>query len=277
MGKCPQCGEWNSLVEEIAEPRARGLSSVPGTGPSEPIALDAVADQGPESRVPTGIGEFDRVLGGGFVPGSLVLLGGEPGIGKSTLLLQVLAGIAGRGESVLYVSGEESISQTAMRARRVGAVSGDIELFAETNLERILGAARKRRPTVLAVDSIQTMHTDALDSIPGAIGQVRDCTARLLAYAKTEGVATVLVGHVTKDGAIAGPKTLEHVVDAVLQFEGEGGSQPVPAVPGRAPTRRTGLGRGRQRRGQPPDPRGGSGARGAAVGGHRPAHGRRGR
>jgi len=225
MGRCPQCGEWNSLVEEVAQAaQPRGLTSMPGTSGATPIPIDAVIDQQPEARIATDVGELDRVLGGGLVPGSLVLLGGEPGIGKSTLLLQALAGIAAHGETVLYVSGEESVAQTAMRARRIGAVSSNIELFAETNLERILAAAKKCKPAVLAIDSIQTLHTDALDSIPGAIGQVRDCTGRLLSYAKTAGVATVLVGHVTKDGAIAGPKTLEHVVDAVLQFEGEGAS-----------------------------------------------------
>jgi DNA repair protein RadA/Sms len=226
MGRCPQCGEWNSLVEQVSEQAPRGLSSVPARGgaPVEPVAIDQVVEDSPESRIQTGIGELDRVLGGGLVPGSLVLLGGEPGIGKSTLLLQALEGITRSGCTVLYVSGEESVSQTAMRARRIGAVSSGIELLAETNLERILSAARNRKPVVLAIDSIQTVHTDLLESIPGSIGQVRDCTARLLGYAKTENVPTILVGHVTKEGSIAGPKTLEHVVDAVLQFEGEGAS-----------------------------------------------------
>jgi DNA repair protein RadA/Sms len=222
LGRCPQCGEWNSLVEEVPDSLPRGLSAVPGAAAAgEPVGLDEVAEPSAADRIGCGIGEFDRVLGGGLVPGSLVLLGGEPGIGKSTLLLQVMRGIAG---TVLYVSGEESIAQTAMRARRVGAARGSIKLLAETNLERILGAARKLAPSVLAIDSIQTLHTDLLESIPGSVGQVRECTARLLGYAKTEAVPTLLVGHVTKDGGIAGPKTLEHVVDAVLQFEGEGAS-----------------------------------------------------
>ena len=218
MGRCPQCNEWNSLVEEA--PPSAHTDARPGA----PIPITEVAAEGTEQRVPTGIGELDRVLGGGLVLGSLVLLGGEPGIGKSTLLLQALKAIAGQGHSVLYVSGEESASQTALRARRIGAVHPGIALYAETNLERILSTARQFEPAVLAVDSVQTLHSDLLDSIPGSISQVRDCTARLLRYAKSEGIPTLLVGHVTKDGSIAGPKTLEHVVDAVLQFEGEGAS-----------------------------------------------------
>ncbi len=227
MGKCPQCAEWNSLVEEVVgEAAPRGLTTRNDAGGKHavPVRVDAVVEDGPEHRTRSGIGELDRVLGGGLVAGSLVLLGGEPGIGKSTLLIQALAGIAQQGLDVLYVSGEESVAQTAMRARRVGAATGSVKLLAETNLERILAAARNERPAVLAIDSIQTMHTDVLDSIPGSVGQVRECSARLLTYAKTAGVPTILVGHVTKDGGIAGPKTLEHVVDAVLQFEGEGAS-----------------------------------------------------
>jgi len=166
------------------------------------------------------------VLGGGFVPGSLVLLGGDPGVGKSTLLGAALQGVCAGSTTgpVLYVSGEESVAQTAMRSRRIGADHDRLTLLAETSLERILRAAGEIGPAVLAVDSIQTMHTETLDSIPGSVSQVRECAGRLLGYAKTTGVPTILVGHVTKDGAIAGPKTLEHVVDAVLQFEGEGGS-----------------------------------------------------
>ncbi|RMH45230.1 MAG: DNA repair protein RadA [Deltaproteobacteria bacterium] len=223
LGRCPQCGEWNALVEEAA-PTAPRAPAAERRAAAQPIAIDQVADADPERRLATRIGELDRVLGGGLVAGSLVLLGGEPGIGKSTLLLQALRGIAEQGARVLYVTGEESAAQTAMRARRVGAVHPNISLLAETHLERILAAARAAAPAVLAVDSIQTLHTELLESIPGSVGQVRDCTARLLGYAKSEHVPTILVGHVTKDGAIAGPKTLEHVVDAVLQFEGEGAS-----------------------------------------------------
>src|SRR5690606_35953941 len=160
--------------------------------------------------------------GGGLVSGSLVLLGGEPGVGKSTLLCQMLHGVAERsGGAVLYASGEESVAQVGMRARRVGARAASLSLMAETSLERILAEAERAAPAVLAIDSVQTIHTAELSSIPGSIGQVRECAARLMGFAKGRGIATVLVGHVTKDGHIAGPKTLEHVVDVVLQFEGD--------------------------------------------------------
>jgi DNA repair protein RadA/Sms len=221
LGRCPGCQEWNSLVEE---PLGHGGRRIPGDG-AEPIAIERVAELVAADRLESGIGELDRVLGGGLVPGSLVLLGGDPGVGKSTLLCQMLSGLC-RGDErrVLYVSGEESVAQTALRARRVGATGSGLLLLAETQLERILSVAERERPAVLAVDSIQTVHTELIDSIPGSVGQVRECAGRLLGFAKTSGVPTVLVGHVTKDGAIAGPRTLEHVVDAVLQFEGEGGS-----------------------------------------------------
>jgi DNA repair protein RadA/Sms len=169
----------------------------------------------------TGIHELDRVLGGGLVAGSLVLLGGDPGIGKSTLLLQALDGVARSGKKVLYVSGEESVQQTALRAGRLGVRTGSLHVLAETQLERILDEATAMRPAVLAVDSVQTMHAASLESIPGSVGQVRETAGRLLTFAKTKGVPVVLVGHVTKDGSLAGPKTLEHVVDCVLYFEGE--------------------------------------------------------
>lgn len=226
-GRCPGCGEWNSMVEEIA-PGGRGLSSartaphLPGAG-GQPVSLARVELEQGGPRLVTGIGELDRVLGGGVVPGSMVLLGGDPGIGKSTLLLQALAALAGNARApILYVSGEESVAQTALRARRVGAAHERLLVQAETSLERVLAAADQTKPALLAVDSIQTLHTDALDGVPGAIGQVRECAARLTTWAKSSGVPVILVGHVTKDGAIAGPKTLEHVVDVVLQFEGEG-------------------------------------------------------
>jgi DNA repair protein RadA/Sms len=184
-----------------------------------------VAEVGSEEALPrhaTGLGEVDRVLGGGLVTGSLVLLGGDPGIGKSTLLLQALDGIARRGGPVLYVSGEESVAQTGMRARRLGVSARGLLLHADTSLERILDEAARHKPAVLAIDSIQTIATESLDGIPGSVGQVRECAGRLMAFAKMAGVAVILVGHVTKDGALAGPKTLEHVVDVVLAFEGEG-------------------------------------------------------
>ena len=221
LGRCPGCGEWSSFVEEIA---VRGTSSrqAPGAAPARPVSIaDAAVDDGGPRRA-TGIGEFDRVLGGGLVAGSLVLLGGDPGIGKSTLLLQALDGLARRGATVLYVSGEESVAQTAMRARRLGVSARSLLLQSETCIERILAESESARPAILAIDSIQTVATESLDGIPGSVGQVRECAGRLMAYAKTLGVAVILVGHVTKDGALAGPKTLEHVVDVVLQFEGEG-------------------------------------------------------
>ncbi len=223
LGRCPGCQEWNCLVEEQSEQKpqraARGSAKA-----GAPVSVAAVEQMPDEARLTCGLGELDRVLGGGLVPGSLVLLGGDPGVGKSTLLVHMLHGIAARAgdKKVLYVSGEESVSQTALRARRVGAVHQNLTLLAETRLERILDQAKRLGPVVLACDSIQTLHTDALDSIPGSVGQVRECAGRLLTYAKTSDVPTVLVGHVTKDGSIAGPKTLEHVVDAVLHFEGEG-------------------------------------------------------
>ena len=243
-GRCAGCGEWNSLVEELVAP-ARGTSRGIGLGGggaaapagwssggatgAAPVALDQIdvehGAQGAGARLSTGLAELDRVLGGGLVPGSLVLLGGNPGVGKSTLLSQLLAGVAqNSGAGVLCASGEESVAQVALRARRVGAASGQVSLLAETSLERILAEAERAAPAVLAIDSVQTVQTAELSSIPGSIGQVRECAARLLAFAKNRGVATVLVGHVTKDGNLAGPRTLEHMVDVVLSFEGDGAS-----------------------------------------------------
>ena len=224
-GRCAGCGEWNSLVEEVAAARGpvRGQGAAAGGAAAAPVSVAEAEELPVTGRLSTGLGELDRVLGGGVVPGSLVLLGGEPGIGKSTLLSQMLHGIAARsGAAVLYASGEESVGQVAMRARRVGAVAPGLSLLAETALERILAEAEKASPAVLAIDSVQTVHSAELTSIPGSIGQVRECAARLLAFCKPRGVAAVLVGHVTKDGHLAGPKTLEHMVDVVLQFEGDG-------------------------------------------------------
>ena len=232
LGRCPSCQEWSTLVEEIeredaAPPSARGVSD--GGGPTP---ITEVSEATGVGRRPTGIGELDRVLGGGLVAGCLALLGGDPGVGKSTLLIQALAGLArtagaGPGDRggavVLYATGEESVAQTAMRARRVGAADPRVEVVAETSVERILEHAAARRPGILAIDSIQTMYTPQLESIPGSLAQVRECASRLMQFAKTSGVPTIIVGHVTKDGGLAGPKTLEHLVDAVLQLEGDGG------------------------------------------------------
>lgn len=240
MGKCPQCDEWGTLAEELERTGTpRSVERPPGDA-AMPVSIVDVEELEITTRLKCGIAEVDRVLGGGLVPGAFVLVGGDPGVGKSTLLVQMLSGIArgvgasaaggeagpdgDEGGNVLYVSGEESVGQTAIRAKRVGAVARNLILLAETNLERILNHAAKLRPSVLAIDSIQTIFSDALDSIPGAVGQVRECAGRLMSYAKSTGVPTILVGHVTKDGHIAGPKTLEHVVDAVVYFEGEGGS-----------------------------------------------------
>jgi DNA repair protein RadA/Sms len=225
LGRCPACHEWSTLVEQLEHdiapsPSARGVSDGHVPQPITDVSEICAAD-----RLSTGIGELDRVLGGGLVAGCLVLLGGDPGIGKSTLLIQALAGLANRMgvARVLYATGEESVAQTAMRARRVGAASERLSVVAETDVERILGMARGEPPSILAIDSIQTVYTPALDSIPGSLAQVRECASRLMQYAKTSGVPTILVGHVTKDGGLAGPKTLEHLVDVVLQLEGDGG------------------------------------------------------
>ncbi|HUJ62452.1 MAG TPA: DNA repair protein RadA [Kofleriaceae bacterium] len=222
LGRCPACHEWSSMIEEVAaiapaRPSAAGVSDG-----AAPLAITEIGEHVGGPRRGSGIGELDRVLGGGLVAGSIVLLGGDPGVGKSTLLIQALAGLAGQG-SVLYATGEESVAQTAMRARRVGAAKHAIAIVAETDVERILAHASDARPAILAVDSIQTVHTPLLDSIPGSLAQVRECASRLMQFAKTTGTPTIVVGHVTKDGAIAGPKTLEHLVDVVLQLEGDGG------------------------------------------------------
>jgi DNA repair protein RadA/Sms len=216
LGRCPECGEWSSLVEEVVE-STRPAGAVRSTDGPQPI-LEVRATE--RDRLSTRIGELDRVLGGGLVPGSLVLLGGDPGVGKSTLLLQALDGLAQAGP-VLYVSGEESVEQSALRAQRLGVRSKELHVLAETELERILEIAQSGRPRALAVDSVQTVYSSSLGSIPGSVGQVREAAGRLLSFAKQSRVPVILVGHVTKDGSLAGPKTLEHVVDTVLYFEGE--------------------------------------------------------
>lgn len=222
LGKCPDCGAWGSLIEELPAPAADARPAWgTGGGGGAPVALaDVHAEE--EARRLTGIEELDRVLGGGVVPGSLVLLGGDPGIGKSTLLLAAVDRLSGGGP-VLYVSGEESLRQTKMRAERLGVKGAALHLFAETDASRVLAAAKELKPVVLVVDSIQTMFLPELGSAPGSLGQVREVAGRLMAYAKQSGVPTFLVGHVTKDGSIAGPRVLEHMVDTVLYFEGERG------------------------------------------------------
>jgi DNA repair protein RadA/Sms len=236
-GRCDACGEWNTMSEEVV--RAPSVSRATlrrggaGTGMSRATALtqggevvaaprlrEIVATEAQRWR--TGLDELDFVLGGGIVPGSMVLVGGEPGIGKSTLLLQVAARLEAGGLATLYASGEESALQVKLRADRIGADAAEVSLIGETNLESILATAADRNPSVLVVDSIQTVYTRDLEGAPGNVGQVRECAARLMRYAKESGTAVFVVGHVTKGGGIAGPKTLEHIVDTVLYFEGEG-------------------------------------------------------
>jgi DNA repair protein RadA/Sms len=218
QGQCPHCSAWNTLVETLAEAAATNrFSAVAGSG-----RLQRLAEISPreESRIATGIEEFDRVLGGGLVAGGVVLIGGDPGIGKSTLLLQALAQLAGR-QTALYVSGEESGEQVALRARRLQLDAGGLQLLTEIHLEKILAALAEHKPRIAVIDSIQTLYSDALQSAPGSVAQVRECAAQLTRYAKQAGTCIVFVGHVTKEGALAGPRVLEHIVDTVLYFEGD--------------------------------------------------------
>src|SRR5918998_2851967 len=228
-GRCPGCEAWNTLVEERAPGVAGGGRSRAGAGAGaavpagQPVRLADVSTE----RVPrmlTGIGELDRVLGGGLVPGSLVLLGGSPGIGKSTLTNMALGNLAAAGRRTLYVSGEESAAQIRLRAERlIAATTGALEVpvLAETDLDTILATLRVERPEVVVIDSVQTMHAADLTGAPGSVGQVRETAARIMQVAKADGIAVLLVGHVTKEGSLAGPRVVEHLVDAVLQFEGE--------------------------------------------------------
>jgi DNA repair protein RadA/Sms len=225
-GQCPACGQWNTLVETIIESGANRYSMTPGSSRSgiaqtAPVQTLAEINAVDVPRFPTGIDEFDRVLGGGLVAGGVVLIGGDPGIGKSTLLLQALARLAQASENVLYVSGEESGEQVALRARRLQLDVGRMQLLAEINLEKILATLVKLRPAVAVIDSIQTVWSDAMQSAPGSVAQVRECAAQLTRFAKQSGTCVILVGHVTKEGSLAGPRVLEHMVDTVLYFEGD--------------------------------------------------------
>lgn len=224
LGRCPDCGEWNSFVEERQEvaPAGRGRQATLGLEMGgKPKPYDMVDGGEGEFRISSGIDEFDRVLGGGIVPGSMVLIGGEPGIGKSTLLLQAAHLLARTGGAVLYVSGEESERQIKMRGERLGISGGGLFLMGETSLERILEQVNVLRPAALVVDSVQTIYSSKFPSAPGSISQVREVATQLLFLAKGRGLTTFLIGHVTKDGNLAGPKSLEHIVDTVLYFEGE--------------------------------------------------------
>jgi DNA repair protein RadA/Sms len=218
QGQCPHCGVWNTLVESIATPAAARFESVAGAR-STVTPLASVKTHA-SSRIPTGIEEFDRVLGGGLVRGGVILLGGDPGIGKSTLLLQACAAL-GASHRTLYVTGEESAEQIALRAQRLALVNAPIELLAEVQLEAIVAAINATSPEIVVIDSVQTVYTEALASAPGSVAQVRECAAQLTRLAKQRGVIVLFVGHVTKEGAIAGPRVLEHIVDTVLYFEGD--------------------------------------------------------
>lgn len=222
LGRCPDCGEWSTFVEEARESKkavgfAERATRTKRAG-GRTMSLDEVPPAESEGRTETGISELDRVLGGGIVPGSMVLVGGEPGVGKSTLLLQVMGHL---GEGCLMVSGEESPRQVALSARRLGVEGKGFRVLSETELDVIEATIIEERPRVVVVDSIQTLYSPELSGAPGGVGQVRECAARLMRLAKSEGISMVLVGHVTKDGSIAGPRVLEHMVDTVLQFEGD--------------------------------------------------------
>lgn len=221
LGRCPNCGQWNSMVEEVIQDTSDRRARVSLTGKkTQPQRLAEVVPK-KEPRVKTELAELNRVLGGGVVPGSLVLIGGDPGIGKSTLLLQVSQQLAATGGTVLYVSGEESAEQIKMRAERLGAIDTEFYLYAETDMSEISRAIEKLSPDYVIIDSIQTMTQPDVTSVAGSVSQVRETTAELLKLAKTNGIAIFIVGHVTKEGSIAGPRMLEHMVDTVLYFEGE--------------------------------------------------------
>ena len=222
LGKCPSCEAWNTLVESVAEPAPSATRNrfAPLVKSAELATLSEIEISGVLHQ-PSGLGELDRVLGGGFVPGGVVLIGGDPGIGKSTLLLQALDALQRKGMSTLYVTGEESGAQVALRSRRLDLDQSQVQVLAEIQLEKIRAALAKAKPGIAVIDSIQTVYSDQLTSAPGSVAQVRECAAHLTRAAKASGVCVVLVGHVTKDGALAGPRVLEHMVDTVLYFEGD--------------------------------------------------------
>lgn len=225
-GRCSDCDAWNTFVEEKSAPKAPGWVQRASSSGNSKGTIDVynLMDTPPTSsgeRSATGIGELDRVLGGGLVKGSYILLGGDPGIGKSTLIMQAAGTLAARKHKVLYISAEESVQQTAMRARRLGVQNVELQLASESSLDLILESAKSEKPDVLIIDSIQTVHFSHVESAPGSVSQVRECAAQLLSFAKTSGTTVILIGHVTKDGSLAGPRVLEHMVDTVLAFEGD--------------------------------------------------------
>ncbi len=217
VGQCPHCQAWNTLVESVAEPAVSRFQSLAGTMTVQSLG-DVAAEDYP--RVPSGSAELDRVLGGGLVPGAVILLGGDPGIGKSTLLLQTMGGLAAKS-SVLYVSGEESAQQIALRGKRLGVELKDVRLLTEIQLEKVQNAMASEKPQIVVIDSIQTLYSENLQSAPGSVAQVRECAAQLTRYAKQQNVTLLMIGHVTKEGSLAGPRVLEHIVDTVLYFEGD--------------------------------------------------------
>ena len=224
LGKCPSCGAWNTLIESAVESAAATKNRYAGMAalaPASEVAILSDIEAQDVARTPTGQDELDRVLGGGMVEGGVVLIGGDPGIGKSTLLLQAMDGLQRSGMSTLYVTGEESGAQVALRSRRLGLDHSQVQVLAETQLEKVLATVDKLQPAVVVMDSIQTVYSDQLTSAPGSVAQVRECAAHLTRMAKSTGTAVVLVGHVTKEGALAGPRVLEHMVDTVLYFEGD--------------------------------------------------------
>src|SRR5215467_13972368 len=219
LGKCPECGAWNSFVEEKTQPARNGRQGFSSRDVAA-IPFTEIESQD-DVRIPSGVTEFDRVLGGGIVPGTLVLIGGDPGIGKSTLLLQVADKLSAAGALVLYVSGEESERQIKLRGERLAVEAKNVYLLPETNLENVINEIERLKPGAIIVDSIQTVFSSVIDSAPGSVSQVREVAHQFLMLAKSRGVPIFLIGHITREGSIAGPKILEHIVDTVLYFEGE--------------------------------------------------------